>query len=146
MASEGLSGTLIVDASIGLKWVVPENGTGEAFQIVRGRRLLVPALFWLEAANALASKVRRGVLTAKAAAEAFEDLKRVPLETVEITPALAMDALAIANRLGHTVYDCAYLVLAASRDAVVMTADRRFAAAVSADALLAHRVRLLPTT
>ena len=143
MPTEALPQTLVVDASVGLKWVVDEADSDEAVALVAGRRLIAPALFWIETANALAVKTRRGELTRAAAADAWRDLCEAPIEIVPVTPGSVTPALTLAQDLPHTVYDCAYLATALSSGCSLVTADARFAAILSAHPFLADKVRLL---
>ena len=62
MRVEALPDTVVVDASVGLKWVIDELGSDAAVALVAGRALVTSALFWVEAANVLATKERRGEL------------------------------------------------------------------------------------
>lgn len=54
-----------------------------------------------------------------------------------------LQALELARLLDHPVYDCTYLALAIALERPVITADRRFAAAVSRNAEAAPFVQLL---
>ena len=86
-------------------------------------------LAFTEVANALVGYVRAGALTLGAdAADALESLDILPLRLHghELAPA----ALGAAVELGLSAYDGTYVVLAESYDAVLVTADRRLAAAV----------------
>jgi predicted nucleic acid-binding protein len=134
---------LVVDASVGLKWVVEESGSDDAAALLDGRKLLTSALFWAEAANALASKLRRNELDRAAAMDAWLDLSRAPVETEALTADAVGRALHLAADLGHPIYDCCYLALALERGAVVVTADRRFVDAVGRHPYLARHVRVL---
>ncbi len=134
---------LVVDASVGLKWVVDEALSPEAFALLTARPLRTPDLFWVEAANALASKVRRGDLDRGAATDAWLDLTEAPLETQPCTPELMGAALELAHDLGHPVYDCVYLALAIKTDATFVTADRRLGTRLDGRPALARRVHTL---
>jgi predicted nucleic acid-binding protein len=59
----------------------------------------------------------------------------LPLRTVSLKT-LATDALALAQEIGLSVYDAAYVVLSQATSATLVTADRRLAAAVDRVALL----------
>lgn len=128
MPVDRLPSTLVVDASVGIKWVIDEQGSDQAVALIEGRRLVAPALFWTEAANVLAMKTKRGELFRAAAQDAWRDLVAAPLEIVPTDAALAERALALAQDLQHTVYDCIYLAAALDLGCPVITADRRFAA------------------
>ena len=134
---------IVVDASLGLKWVLQEEHSDRAAALGPGRELLTSALFWAESGNAIATRVRRGDLDRASGNEALRDLQDVRLRTRPLDSAVVMSALAIAHDLAHPIYDCCYLALAIEEDAIVVTADRRFRSAVAAHPSLADRVVLL---
>lgn len=143
MAVADLPPTLVVDASIGVKWVVDESDSDDAVALIAGRRLIVPGLFWVETANVLAMKAKRREMTRAAVADAWRDLANAPLELVNMTPDTVLPALTLAQDLQHTVYDCAYLAVALAVGCPVVTADQRFATIAAAHPTLAGRVLLL---
>lgn len=143
MLAADLPNTLVVDASVGLKWVVDETGSDAAAEIIAGKRLLVPDLFWVEAANALAGKVRRGELTRAQAQDAWRDLAQAPLLSIPTTPDFLLPALGLAHDFSHPVYDCVYLALGIAENAKVITADRRFVDLVRAHPYFSDKVILL---
>ena len=134
---------LVVDASVGVKWVVNETGSDVATALIGGRRLLVPDLFWIEAANALAAKVRRSELNRAQARDAWHDLSQAPVLSQPTTPETLAPALALAQDLGHSVYDCLYLALAVTEACRMVTADKRFADVVRLHPFLADSLFLL---
>jgi predicted nucleic acid-binding protein len=134
---------IVVDASLGLKWVLQEEHSDRAVALGPGRELLTSALFWAESGNAIATRVRRGDLDRASGNEALRDLQDVRLTTRPLDSAAVISALAIAHDLAHPIYDCCYLALAIKEDAIVVTADRRFRSAVAAHPSLADRVVLL---
>jgi len=134
---------IVVDASLGLKWVLIEEHSDRAVALGARRELLTSALFWAESGNAIASRVRRGELDGTRAEQTFRDLQSVPLQTRPLDGTSVIAALAIARDLVHPIYDCCYLALAIEENLVVVTADRRFRAAVARDPSLADRVLLL---
>lgn len=143
MPADELPGNLVIDASVGLKWVVDETGSDAAVALIAGRRLVTSALFWVEAGNVLATKGRRGELHPADVADAWHDLQAVPLETVAVDAGQVHKALQLAQELSHPVYDCCYLAVALARSTVVVTADRRFARAVTVRPSLAAHLHLL---
>ncbi len=134
---------LVVDASVGVKWVVDETGSDLAAALIAGRRLLVPDLFWVEAANALAAKVRRSEMNRAQARDAWYDLSHAPVLSHRATPDSLAPALTLAQDIGHSVYDCLYLALAVAEYCRVVTADRRFAEVVRLHPYLADSLILL---
>jgi predicted nucleic acid-binding protein len=123
----------VIDASVALKWVLPERGSAEAVELrdglaASGAPAYVPDLFWAEAANALWRLTRvgdRGIDAAEARA-LLEVLRAAPLTTEPVGP-LAARALEIACATGLTAYDAAYVAVAEVRGAEVWTADERLA-------------------
>jgi predicted nucleic acid-binding protein len=115
--------SFVVDASVAVKWVVPEAGSESADRLVAaGETLLAPDLMPVEAANALWKKVRQRELSRAEAGEALRLLLASGVELMASTPLLPR-ALALAARLGHPVYDCLYLALAERERSRLVTAD-----------------------
>lgn len=133
---------IVIDASIAVKWVLPEEGSEQAADLL-DQDLIAPAFWLAEAANALWRRHRRGEMTASQATSRMVELRNAPVGSSDIEP-LAERALSLAVELEHPVYDCLYLALALSRDTHVVTADRHFATVANRPAL-ADRVRFLGT-
>lgn len=121
--------TLVVDASVAVKWLVTEHHSTHALALgSRAEALIAPDLIHAETANALWKKVARQEITT---AEALARLDVGPfLETVFPTPPLVPVALKLALAYGRTVYDSVYLALALGQNCHLVTADRRFFNAV----------------
>ncbi len=132
--------TIVIDASVALKWVLDEADSDTAIAL-RDENLIAPVLWLAEAANALWRGARIGQLTAPQARTRLSELRNAPVASLPIEPHLDR-ALMLAAEIGHPVYHCLYLALALHHDTHVVTADRRFAAAVSAGTF-GGRVRLL---
>ena len=133
--------SLVIDASVALKWVLAEPGQAAADALL-DEDLTAPSLWLLEAANALWRRAQRGELSADEAGERLSELFNAPVTAAPIEDDLSA-AAALAQRLGHPVYDCLYLALALREQTQVVTADRRFWTVVQAAPDLADRVRLL---
>ncbi len=118
--------TLVVDASVAIKWVVQEPGTDAALAI-RQCRLLAPDLLVAECANILWKKVRRGDLEAADAVLAGRLLERTGIELVPMRRMLER-ATRLSIALGHPAYGCFYLALAEASGCDFVTADDRLAA------------------
>ena len=118
---------LTVDASVVIKWFVPETLSDEA-RLLLGDRLSLhaPDLVLVEFANTIWKKVRRGEL-----ADYRPYIDELPNLSEVITLYPAYDLLAttarIAQKLDHPVYDCLYLACAEATGSMLVTADRRFA-------------------
>jgi predicted nucleic acid-binding protein len=116
--------TLVIDASIAVKWVVEESGTPEALTLRRRARLVAPDLLAAECANVLWKKVRRHELSRQEALLAARLLQGAEIELVP-TRALLEAAARIAIELDHPAYDCLYLALAIEKGCRFVTADGR---------------------
>jgi predicted nucleic acid-binding protein len=133
---------LVVDASVAVKWLVPEDGTEDAVRVLAsGASLLVPDLLFIEAASALWKRVRRGQMTEATADTVLRGLDAMPL-AVHGTRGLVATALALSCSLSVTPYDAVYLALAESQDCTVITADSRLVRALRGTRF-AGRVRRL---
>lgn len=116
---------MVVDASVALKWFLPEPLAAAAMGLLDARHTLVaPGLLVIEAANALWKRYRRRELDAGEARRILGDLGRAPIEIHPSGP-LTMAALDIAMRHTITAYDGLYLALAAGHRCQFVTADRR---------------------
>jgi predicted nucleic acid-binding protein len=117
---------LIVDASVAIKWFVPEVLSSEAELLLEGGDdLFAPDLLLLECGNIIWKKVRSGELARPHGDAALAALRSGPIHFVDTRP-LVEQALNLAHELEHPVYDCLYLAVAETVDGVVVTADRRF--------------------
>ena len=126
-----MSGFVVVDASLALKWLVEEEHSDQAHAILQSwesqdMTRATPHLMPFEAANALHQRVVRGELTVEAAADLIESLLLSRIELHE-APGLHRRALELANRLDQgAAYDAHYLALAEFLDCELWTADKRF--------------------
>lgn len=114
---------VVVDASVAVKWFLPEPHAEAAQRVLKGRGpLLAPDLIWAEVGNVLWKKVQRGEITPEAACAMLADFKHFPLQTFSVKTLLD-SAWELATRLRHSVYDSLYLALAISRNGRLVTAD-----------------------
>jgi predicted nucleic acid-binding protein len=121
---------VVVDASVVAALIVDLPWSAEAKDALAGEpRLSVPSIFLAEVANAIWRNVRAGVLRPAQAVAAL----RAAHGIVEVEPedALTEDALDLAIKHDHPVYDCLYIVLALRAGASLLTADRKLAALAS---------------
>ena len=133
--------SVVIDASVALKWVLDEPGK-EAADALLEEELIAPSLWLLEAANALWRRTQRGEINDEEAKERLTELYNAPVTTTTIEDDL-LAAADLANALGHPVYDCLYLAMAIRENTYVVTADSRFHAAVDRSPTLKGAVRML---
>jgi predicted nucleic acid-binding protein len=134
--------TVIVDASVALKWVVEEDGAAAAIALIGEELMAAPDLLFVECANVLSRKVRRGQISAMAAGQAQASIEAAPIRVAPAKPHVAA-ALFIAMELGRSAYDSLYLATAMAERAVMVTADAAFARAALSHPVYASSVRLL---
>jgi predicted nucleic acid-binding protein len=117
---------LIPDASVGVKWYVPETDSEAATRLLDlGFALHVPAYFFTEAASVLQRKVAIDQTLSEAEAlDIFRLLRTIPMN-VHATEGLLEDAIRHGVRYRRPVYDSLYLVLAEACGGRVVTADGR---------------------
>ncbi len=122
-------GEYVLDASVAIKWYVPEAFSAESLQFLSPTCWHhVPAFFAAECANTIWKKVgQRGELTAAQGRTILAELDSLPLEVHhEPLERTAYEMiLAIGNRK-LAIYDFIYLALAESMDLPLVTADRGF--------------------
>ena len=123
---------VVVDASVGIKWFMPEVLSSEALALRNaGHELHVPNFFDVEIANIVWKKFRRGELNRTDAADIVNQLVFLPLTRHAESPLLA-SALDLAMQSQRTVYDCLYLALAKQLGGVMMTTDEKLVNALAA--------------
>ncbi len=122
---------LVVDASVAVKWLIEEEQSNLAGQLLGGQHeLFAPSFMGLEVGNALWRKVRTGQVQRDRAGGLAEAIPRMNISWVN-DETICVDAVRLAVALDRPVYDCTYLALAHRIGATMVTADERFANAVS---------------
>jgi predicted nucleic acid-binding protein len=132
--------TLVVDASVATKWVVPEHGSAAAAALREADAdLIAPSLVIAEIGNALWKKASRGEIERR---EAIPALQLAISHFREIRPFedLAGAALELAIDLRHPIYDCFYLALAERENAPLVTADEAMIAAAGKAKIKVRRI------
>lgn len=121
-----------VDASVAVKWLVPEDAHEQARLLLGpGIERHAPGLLLAEVANAIWKKARPGgeIESGRPFVAGVSKLPGVvrlhPIET------LLEDAMKTALRIGHPIYDCLYIACARRTGSVLITADQGLARAVS---------------
>ena len=117
--------TLVIDASIAVKWVVEEHNTPEALTLRQKAKLIAPELLVAECANILWKKVKREELLKQEALLAARLLQGAEIELLP-TRSLFEAATRMSIEIDHPPYDCLYLALAVEKECPFVTADERF--------------------
>jgi predicted nucleic acid-binding protein len=121
--------TLVIDASVAAKWVLPEPDSAAAVAIrTTDDELVAPSIAWAELGNAIWKAVRRRDL---AAGDAAETLRVAMAHYARLVPLDqgAERAIQLATSLRHPIYDCFYLALAERDNVPLVTADETMFAA-----------------
>ena len=131
-----MNGSVVVDASLAVKWLVDEEDSDRAHAILQGWvaqgvTRIAPRLLPFEVSNVLHRRVLRGELELGDSARMIGRLLESSLELRQ-PPNLHARALQIASRLRQgAVYDAHYLALAESAGCDLWTADKRLYRAAS---------------
>ena len=121
----------VVDASVAVKWFVPEDDEESALALLDpAHELHAPDLLTPEFGNTIWKKLGRGELSPEEARTVINALPVVPL-SIHPSRALLPAAFDIAVRTSRTIYDSLYLSLATALDARLVTADQKFVNALS---------------
>jgi len=120
----------VVDASVAVKWLIPEEHSECAMRLLDGwleggLELDAPGLLRLEVTNALRRYVERGVIDAGKAREGLGIFREIALDYHEEDWLLIEEALEASLTTGLSIYDAVYFVLARRLEATLITADRR---------------------
>lgn len=117
---------LVIDASVAVKWYVPEIYEEESGKVLScGKSLHAPELILPEFCNIIWKKVRTGSLSSESGRRIVSAFSRV---NVRIHPhqKLLQAAFTGATLTNQTVYDWSYLALAISLSCEFITADEKF--------------------
>ena len=115
---------VVIDASVAVKWVVQEDGTADALNVLRGAEIKAPDLLLTECADILWKKVERKELLEDEALLAARLILQVDMETFAAR-GLLEHATRLSIALNHPAYDCFYLALALQNDWPFIPADKR---------------------
>ena len=121
---------IVVDASVAVKWYLPEADYEQAAALLRGSdKIAAPELARVEVTSAITRRVRLGELSASlavAACAAWHRALASGVVTLSPNEADLSRAIAFAIELKHPLQDCLYLAAAARQQAPLVTGDLRF--------------------
>lgn len=120
-------GLIVIDASVAVKWILPEPRNAAAMAILdTSDSLLAPDLVTIEVSGAIARRGRDKQLSSKLVREAYvawTQLIEQDVLTLRPSTLLIHRAFEMAIEIGHPVADCLYLACAEKFEATVLTAD-----------------------
>lgn len=133
---------VIVDASVAVKWFVPEPGAEAAKNLFkRSTRMTAPSQVMVEVASAILRRMRDGTLSPYRTRQSLDEWMTMLSEgLVDITDNsdLFEQAVDLSYEIGHPLPDCLYLALSTRLGAMLLTCDQKFHARAESrcDALL----------
>ena len=123
---------IVVDASLVIKWFLPESGSSAAAQLLLENSTITgPDLLAVEVHATLvrgANMVKSNRREAEAAIQLFQAmLSSGEVGLMRSSPTQIAKAAALALDMGHPLKDCLYLVLAMELACLLVTCDTKFA-------------------
>ena len=120
---------IVVDTSVALKWInEQERDRKSAKKIyinhIEGKEeIIVPSLFYIEAANALATK---NISSEEDISKGMQFLVNSGLIEYSLTQEDIISAALLAKKYKTSVYDMLYAVIANENNTILITADEKF--------------------
>ena len=116
---------LVVDASVALKWFVPEvDGDAARRLLTSGVTLHAPRFLAVETINAAWKNWRKQLIGEDVVGGVSGKIEAL-IDVWHVDETLLREATDLARGLNHPLFDCLYLVLAKRLGAKVVTADKR---------------------
>lgn len=119
----------VLDASIALKWVLPEQDSDKAIALQTDfenkiHELIAPDTFAIEVAHSLTRTERRGLIQPPEAVLRFQQVALTLPQLYSYLEVLPR-AMEIASQARIGVYDCLYVALSEREGCDLVTADQR---------------------
>jgi predicted nucleic acid-binding protein len=133
--------TVVVDASVALKWFVRETGREQAVRLLEAPERHAPDLIVAEVGNAAWKKAMRREVTGEQARFICAAVRRY-FGVLHRSEGLIPRAIDIALQLRHPVYDCLYLACAERVGSRLVTADEKLLAHLHGTALVSLAVHV----
>lgn len=120
-----------VDASLVVKWLVPEEGSDQALKLYKkwfqeGVGFTAPALLEYEIGSVLRQKIVRGLLQSEDLFPIFDFYGRLNILMIHVVNLMPPAIAAAASLNQATIYDTSYLLTARQQNIDFVTADERF--------------------
>jgi predicted nucleic acid-binding protein len=130
---------IIVDASIGVKWFVPEVHAVEARRWRNPPQQLhtLAVFFDIEFCNVLWKKIQRAEISSADSRDIVRQLPLLPVARHSEQPLLS-SAFDIAEQYHRSIYDSIYLALAVQLKGRMVTADQRLYNSLTTTPLASH--------
>ena len=125
-----MSECLCIDASLAIKWVLPEADSDQAESLLRKWKseraiLIAPHLFIYEVCSILAKRLYRKEISFPESLKAIQALDQLEIK-LESPARLQEESLRLARELNQpAAYDAAYMALAMIKRCEFFTADRK---------------------
>lgn len=136
---------MVIDASVAVKWLLPEAGSAEAETLLKsGPGLMAPSIVRVEVAGAVLRRYRLKAMTEDRAELLCDHWNQLLNEGVlQLVPQDELYELAVklSLKLKHPLPDCFYLAAGKQLGMPLLTADR---ALYDCGKGLAHKTSLLP--
>ena len=128
---------LVADASVAIKWFVPEVDSAAAERLLNAREgLAAPRFLAIEVASGVWKNWRKGLVDHAVLPVAAARLQTM-VDTWYADGLLLDEAILLSLDLNHPIFDCLYLVLARRLKSRVITAGKRLLAVAPAGLAIA---------
>jgi len=117
--------TLVVDASVAIKWIITEEDSPRALSLRPRYSIIAPQLIYAECTNIIWKKARRGEILSSMVGEYADVVADLDINTASLR-GLTTQASRLSQIHDHPTYDCFYLALALTEGCLMVTADQSF--------------------
>jgi len=121
----------VIDASVAVKWFIPEKGTEKAHEVLEELIFFyAPNTFLTEIDSVLTKKVRIRDINIKEAFEKRQQFRKLPYKLIDYEQ-IEEFAFRLSTEFSITLLDATYLATAIDYDAKLYTADPRLSNGLS---------------
>jgi predicted nucleic acid-binding protein len=135
----------VLDSSVVIKWFIPEVDRPAALTLrASGAAFAAPDLLFVECANILWKRVKRGEIEPERAVAIIDEIAAAPW-FVHANQSLARDAIDLALASGASAYDASDVALAVRLNTSCITADQKLVDKMRGTAAANHVMLLADT-